>query len=153
VGEWSYGCTIFDLGSRWRWVISLTPRPLYLQEISSRYPLDRQSLPQSPSRLCGEDKYLSPARIRTPAVQLIVHHYVDWAIPTSLHSVELRKAETKKGTSLGYFLSLPITVLGLFNFQFSSNTQQFKKIAKWSRIYIVMDYLIFLAVITLYWYN
>jgi hypothetical protein len=34
------------------------------------------------------------------AAQLIVHHYVDWAIPTPLHSVELRRAKMKKETCL-----------------------------------------------------
>jgi hypothetical protein len=33
--EWSYSSTIFDLGTRWRWVVSFTPG-----RITSRYPLD-----------------------------------------------------------------------------------------------------------------
>jgi len=36
---------ILDLGTRWRWVVSFTPRPLYPQEKSPWYPLDRS--------LCG----------------------------------------------------------------------------------------------------
>jgi len=33
---------ILDLVTRWRWVVSFTPQPLYIQERSSRYPLDRR---------------------------------------------------------------------------------------------------------------
>jgi hypothetical protein len=29
MGEWRYGCTIIVPGTRWRWVIRFTPRPLY----------------------------------------------------------------------------------------------------------------------------
>jgi hypothetical protein len=33
MGEWRYSSTILDLGTRWRWVVSYTPRPLYPEEI------------------------------------------------------------------------------------------------------------------------
>jgi len=33
---------ILDLSTRWRWVVSFTPRPLYPQGKSSRYPLHRR---------------------------------------------------------------------------------------------------------------
>jgi hypothetical protein len=33
---------ILDLGTRWRWVVSFTPRPLYSQWKSPRYPLGRR---------------------------------------------------------------------------------------------------------------
>jgi hypothetical protein len=47
----------FDLSTRWRWVVSLTPRPLYLQEKSPRYSLDRRlGGPQSRSGRDGEEK-------------------------------------------------------------------------------------------------
>jgi hypothetical protein len=29
MGEWRYSSTILDLGIRWMWVVSVTPRPLY----------------------------------------------------------------------------------------------------------------------------
>jgi hypothetical protein len=32
----------FDLGTRWRWVVSFRPRPLYHQGKSPCYPLDRR---------------------------------------------------------------------------------------------------------------
>jgi hypothetical protein len=33
---------IFDLGTRWMWVVSFTPRPLHPQGKSPRYPLNRR---------------------------------------------------------------------------------------------------------------
>jgi len=43
---------IHNLGSRLKWVVSFTPRPLY-----RRYPLDRKlCVPQIQSGLGGEDK-------------------------------------------------------------------------------------------------
>jgi hypothetical protein len=33
---------ILDLGTRWKWVVSFTPRPLYTQGKSPCYPLDRR---------------------------------------------------------------------------------------------------------------
>jgi len=34
--------THLDLGTRWKWVVSFTPRPLYPCRKSPRYPLDRR---------------------------------------------------------------------------------------------------------------
>jgi hypothetical protein len=42
MGEWRYSSTFLDLGTRWRWVVSFTPLPLYPRGKSSRYPLDRR---------------------------------------------------------------------------------------------------------------
>jgi len=39
-GEEVYLHTFFDLGTRWRWVVSFTPRQLYPQGKSPWYPLD-----------------------------------------------------------------------------------------------------------------
>jgi len=33
---------ILDVGTRWRWVVSFTPRPLYHQWKNPRYRLDRR---------------------------------------------------------------------------------------------------------------
>jgi hypothetical protein len=42
---------ILDFGTRWRWVVSFTTRPIYLQGKSPRYPLDRRlGGPQNQSR-------------------------------------------------------------------------------------------------------
>jgi hypothetical protein len=52
---------IRDLGTRWRWVVSFTPRPLYPQGNSPWYPLDRSlGGPQSRSGRGGEEKNSQP---------------------------------------------------------------------------------------------
>jgi hypothetical protein len=35
MGEWSYSSTILDLSTRWRWVVSFTPRPLCPREVTT----------------------------------------------------------------------------------------------------------------------
>jgi hypothetical protein len=47
----------FDLGTRWRGVVSFMPQPLYPQGNSPWYPLDRRlGRPQSPSGHDDEEK-------------------------------------------------------------------------------------------------
>jgi hypothetical protein len=51
----------FDLGTRWRRVVSFTPRPPYPQGNSPRYPLDRRlGGPQIRSGRGGEEKNSQP---------------------------------------------------------------------------------------------
>jgi hypothetical protein len=51
----------FDLGIRWRRVVSFTPQPLYLQGKSLWYPLVRRlGGPQSRSGRGGEEKNSQP---------------------------------------------------------------------------------------------
>jgi hypothetical protein len=48
MGEWRYSSNFLDLGTRWRSVVSITPRPLYTQGNRPKYPLDRRlSVPQN----------------------------------------------------------------------------------------------------------
>jgi len=48
---------VLDLGTRWRWVVSFTPRPLYPQEKSPWYPLYRRLVwPQGRSGRGGGEK-------------------------------------------------------------------------------------------------
>jgi hypothetical protein len=75
---WVSGCIvprIFDLDTRWRWVVSFTPRLLYPQGMSPLYPLDtRLGGPQIRSRHGGEEKILIPCRGLEPQIiQSIVH--------------------------------------------------------------------------------
>jgi hypothetical protein len=66
MGEWRYSSIILDLGTRWRWVVSVTPLPLYPQEKINQ--LDSWlGGPQSWSGSC-EEKNLAPAGNRTRAV-------------------------------------------------------------------------------------
>jgi hypothetical protein len=64
---------ILNLGTRWKWVVSFNPRPLYRQGKERRYPLDRRlDGPQSRSGRGGEqNKYPVSAGSRTPLVQLV----------------------------------------------------------------------------------
>jgi hypothetical protein len=58
---------ILDLGTRWRWVVSFTPRPLYPRGKSPWYPLDRRlGGPQSRYGRGGERKISSPSRDSKP---------------------------------------------------------------------------------------
>jgi hypothetical protein len=62
MGELRYNSTILDLGTRWRLVVSITPRSLYARGNRSRYPLDRRlGGPQSRSGRCGEETNLAMA--------------------------------------------------------------------------------------------
>jgi hypothetical protein len=75
LGEWGISPLILDLGTRWRWVVSFTPRPLYPQGKSPCYPLDRRlGGPQSRS---GRRE----SNPRTPIIQAVAQRYTDWAIP------------------------------------------------------------------------
>jgi hypothetical protein len=66
-----------DLGTSWRWVVSLMPRPLYPRRTSPRYPLDRRlGGPQNRSGRCGEENILESTKTRTPTSR-----YTDRAIP------------------------------------------------------------------------
>jgi hypothetical protein len=52
---------ILDLDTRWKWAVSFTPRPLYPQGKSPRYPLDRRvGGPQSRSGCGGEENNSQP---------------------------------------------------------------------------------------------
>jgi hypothetical protein len=84
--EWRYSSTILDLGTRWRWVVSYTHRPLYLWGKSPRFLLDRRlGGLQSRSELCGGDTNLellgiesgpsSPAHLKISAV---LFHLLWW---------------------------------------------------------------------------
>jgi hypothetical protein len=62
-GEWRYSSTILDLGTRWRWVVSLTLQPLYPPGNRPRYPLDRRlGGSQCQSGRCGEEKHILPSK-------------------------------------------------------------------------------------------
>jgi hypothetical protein len=65
MGGWRYGCTILDLGTRWRWVVSFMARPLYTRGNSSR------------SGRCGEVKEPCHAGNQTLAVQPVARPSTD----------------------------------------------------------------------------
>jgi hypothetical protein len=85
--EWRYSSVILCLGTRWRWEVSFTPRPLYSRGKSLRYPLDRRlGGPQSRSGPCGEEnKSLASTENRTPAIHLPACRCFDGAIPAPVY--------------------------------------------------------------------
>jgi hypothetical protein len=68
---------IIDIGSRWRWVVSFTPRPLYPQGKSPLYPLDRRlGGPQSRSGRGGEEKNSQHIPgLEPPIIQPVAQRY------------------------------------------------------------------------------
>jgi hypothetical protein len=65
--EWRYSSNILGLGTRWRRMISFTPRPLNSRGKSFRYPLDmRLGWPQSQPGRREEEKNLFPCRESNP---------------------------------------------------------------------------------------
>jgi hypothetical protein len=70
IREWRYSSIVLDLGTRWRWVVSFTPRPLHPRGKSSLCPLHRRlGAAQSLSEGYGDEKNLASTGNRTPAVQ------------------------------------------------------------------------------------
>jgi hypothetical protein len=68
---------ILDLGTRWKWVVSFTPRLLYFQGKSPWYPLDRRlGEPQSRSGRGGEEKSSQPLpELEYPIMQPVAQRY------------------------------------------------------------------------------
>jgi hypothetical protein len=65
---------ILDLGTKWRWLVSFTLRPLYPQGKSPWYPWDRRlGGLQSRSGRGGEKKIPLPHRDSNPIIQPVAH--------------------------------------------------------------------------------
>jgi hypothetical protein len=71
---------IHDLGTRWRWVVSFTPRPLYTQGKSPWYPLDRRA-PEPFWTQWWREKFPAPSGTRTPDHSVRNPALYRWAIP------------------------------------------------------------------------
>jgi hypothetical protein len=88
---WGNGCMdprILDLGTSFRSVVSLTPRPLYLRVESPRYPLDRRlGGPQSRSGHFRKEKIFDPTGTRPPTPRPSSPYPV--AIPTTLSRLHI----------------------------------------------------------------
>jgi hypothetical protein len=75
IGSGGITARILDLGIRWRWVVSFTPRPLYPQEKGPWYPLDRRlGVPHSRSGSGGEEKNPLPG-FEHPIIQPVAQRY------------------------------------------------------------------------------
>jgi hypothetical protein len=77
LGSGSIAPLILDLGTRWRWVASFTPRPLYPQGKSPSYPLARRlGGPQSRSGRSDEEKSSQPLPgLEPPIIQSVSQLY------------------------------------------------------------------------------
>jgi hypothetical protein len=84
-GEWSCSFSILYLGTRWRWLVSFTPRPLYTWGNLLRYPLNmRLCGPQSRSGHRGGAKKFCLYRdsnFGPSVVHPVASGYTDRAIP------------------------------------------------------------------------
>jgi hypothetical protein len=81
--------SFLDLCTSWSWVVSFKIRPIYSQEKSPRYTLNRLGGPRSRSGRRGEMKILAPTGtpISDPfVVQPVASRYTDWAIPAPLYA-------------------------------------------------------------------
>jgi hypothetical protein len=85
VGEWRYSSTFLDLGTVWRGVVSLTPRPLYPpgKQPPIRIEYEACWAPEMVWTLWRREKSY-PCREWNPDFQPVAHCSTDWAIPTSL---------------------------------------------------------------------
>jgi hypothetical protein len=67
MGEWRYDSTIFNLSTRWRWIISFMALPIYSQRNHWWYPLHRNLGDPEPFwPLWGRKKSVALARNQTP---------------------------------------------------------------------------------------
>jgi hypothetical protein len=68
---------VLDIGTRWRWVVSFTPRPIRPQGKSPWYPLDRRlGGPHSRSGRGGEEKNSQPLPgLEPPIIQPVAQRY------------------------------------------------------------------------------
>jgi hypothetical protein len=121
--EWRFSSTILDLGTRWKWVVSFMPRPLYLQGNSSPCPLDRRLRgPKNRSGRCGVGKKiccscreLNPARSARKPIALLyrtLRKSLKLTVPlTELQiyvsfylDLELRESNSEKSTWMEHTL-------------------------------------------------
>jgi hypothetical protein len=93
---------ILDLGTRWRWVVSFTPRPLYHQGKNPWYLLDRRlGGPQSRSGRGGEEKISQPLPgLEPPIIQPLAQRY----------TTELSRLTTNYYNSCDILASFPFKI-------------------------------------------
>jgi hypothetical protein len=66
---------VFNRDTRWRWVVSFKPQPLYFRGMSPRYPLNRRPFkPQSRSGRFGEVKNFAMPEIQAEFHDLPLHN-------------------------------------------------------------------------------
>jgi hypothetical protein len=76
--EWRYSPSLLDLVTRWRWVVSFTPLPLYLLGNEPPVPIGWEAgwAPEPVYTLWKREKSCTAGN-QTWAVQPVAHHYTD----------------------------------------------------------------------------
>jgi hypothetical protein len=77
-GEWRYSSTVIDLGTRWRWVVRFTPRPLYSRRKSHWYRLAGWEVPRAGLDAVEKRNISCSCRESNPGYP--THSYTDWAV-------------------------------------------------------------------------
>jgi hypothetical protein len=85
--ELRYSSTILDLSTRWRWVGSLTPRPLQIpgESVLGTHWIGSCVCPMASLYSVEKRKISWPSRNRTPAIQTIAHHYTNWVVTSNFN--------------------------------------------------------------------
>jgi hypothetical protein len=96
---------ILDLGTRWRWVVSFTPQPLYPQGKSpGTHWIGGWVGPRAVLDAVVKRKIPSPRREsnpRTPIIQSVSQRYTDWAITVLLRIHTFSEFWTGTGKTAG----------------------------------------------------
>jgi hypothetical protein len=98
-GVWGGGevwlLLILDLGTRWGWAVSVTPRPRFTPGKGPPVPIVQEAgrAPEPVWTLGLEEKSSAPVGDRTPIVQPVVRHYTAWATAAQKDSNALLKSE------------------------------------------------------------
>jgi hypothetical protein len=86
MGEWRYSATIFDLGTRWRWVESFKLLPLYLWRKHPWYLFDRRLGGfQSPVWMLWRREKSYIAGNRTRPLRPVTHHCTSFLITSEIY--------------------------------------------------------------------
>jgi hypothetical protein len=114
----------FKLGSRWRWAVSFTSRPLYPRRKILRYPLNKKLAgPQSRSgRFIDVKTLFSLPRIRTTIPRLPTaprRNYTDYAIPAPKYGQKYDTPPPEQLTTIPRRLS-KITAVTLVECRFNT---------------------------------
>jgi hypothetical protein len=118
IGEWMCSSTILDLDTRWRWVVSFTPRLLYPRGKSPRYPLDRRlggpqnrsgnyrqkknfvTLQEIEPRSSSPWSVVATTKLKTDRKIIQVSKMKFWEMLTKLGYLQTAKWNTRKQTKM-----------------------------------------------------
>jgi hypothetical protein len=108
---------ILDLGTRWRWVVSFTSRPLYPQGKRPWYQLDRRvGGPQNWSGPGGEEKNSqSLLGLEPPIIQPITQRYTTELFPK--RKIHIPRRESNPSHPARSLVAIPIEIFRILDFQ------------------------------------